>query len=182
MLSEGIRPTHGTFVGLLLSCTHAGLVDKGLEFFRSMEKDHGLVPEMKHYGCVVDLLSRSGNLDQAYEFIKQMPTVPDVVVWRILLSASKLHGNVGLAEIAKNKLLELDPGNSGNYVLSANAYAGVDRWEDALKMRELMEQGDVKKPSGWSSIELNVVTSVNSHEQSLPQFHNRNESTTVPTS
>ncbi|KAL7214381.1 hypothetical protein ACSBR1_026731 [Camellia fascicularis] len=182
MLSEGVRPTHGTFVGLLLSCTHAGLVDNGLEFFRSMEKDHELVPEMKHYGCVVDLLSRSGNLDQAYEFIKQMPMVPDVVVWRILLSACKLHGNVVLAEIAKNKLLELDPGNSGNYVLSANAYAGVDRWDDALKMRELMEQGDVKKPSGWSSIELNVVTSVNSHEQSLPQFHNRNESTTVPTS
>ncbi|XP_057508918.1 pentatricopeptide repeat-containing protein At2g29760, chloroplastic-like [Actinidia eriantha] len=159
MLNEGVRPTHGAFVGILLACTHAGLVDKGFEFFESMEKDHGLVPEMKHYGCVVDLLSRSGNLDRAYEFIKQMPVVPDVAVWRILLGACKLHGNVVLAEIAKNKLLKLDPCNSGNYVLSSNTYAGVERWDDAKRMRELMEEGDVKKPSGWSSIELNPVTS-----------------------
>lgn len=169
MLSEGVKPTHGTFVGILLACTHAGLVDKGLEYFRSMVKDHGLVPEMKHYGCVVDLLSRSGNVDRAYEFIKEIPMVRDAVVWRMLLSACKLHGNAVLAEIAKNKLIELDPLDSVNYVLSSNTYAGVDRWDDAIKMRELMEEGDVKKPTGWSSIELNGVLSNNSEGGSLSQ-------------
>ncbi|KAA8539868.1 hypothetical protein F0562_026561 [Nyssa sinensis] len=157
MLREGVRPTHGTFVGILLACSHAGLVDKGLEYFESMENDHKLVPEMKHYGCVVDLLSRSGNLDRAYGFIKKMPIVPDVVIWRMLLSACKLHGNIALAEIASNKLLELDPCNSGNYVLSSNTYAGADRWNDAIKMRELMEESDVQKPTGWSCIEAMML-------------------------
>ncbi|XP_020218768.1 pentatricopeptide repeat-containing protein At2g22410, mitochondrial [Cajanus cajan] len=155
MLKEGVWPSQGAFVGILLACAHAGLVDKGLEYFESMEKVYGLKPEMKHYGCVVDLLSRSGNLQRAYEFIKEMPVAPDVVVWRILLSSSQVLGNVPLAEIATKKLLELDPSNSGNYVLSSNTYAGSNRWEDVVKMRGLMEKSNVQKPSGSSSIEIN---------------------------
>uniref|UniRef100_A0A2N9FV30 Pentatricopeptide repeat-containing protein n=1 Tax=Fagus sylvatica TaxID=28930 RepID=A0A2N9FV30_FAGSY len=168
MLRHGVQPTHGAFVGILLACSHAGLVDKGLEYFESMEKVHGLTPEMKHYGCVVDILSRSGNLDRAYLFIKKMPMVPDVVVWRILLSACKLHGNMVLAEIARNKLLELDPGNSGNYVLSSHAYASSYRWDDVIKMRELMEESNVQKPFGCSSIE------VNGRFDGVPAFDNKN--------
>lgn len=153
MSKEGIYPTHGTFVGVLLACAHVGLVDKGLEHFESMETTYGLAPEMKHYGCVVDLLSRSGYLDKAYNLVKKMPIVPDVVIWRILLSACKLHGNVVLAEIVSKKLIELDPSNTGNYVLSSNTYAASHRWDDVLKIRELMEVTNVQKPFAYSSIE-----------------------------
>ncbi|GFY83251.1 hypothetical protein Acr_03g0000250 [Actinidia rufa] len=97
--------------------------------------------------------------EKALEVFRLRPCY--VSIWRILLGACKLHGNVVLAEIAKNKLLKLDPCNSGNYVLSSSSYAGVERWDDAKKMREQME-GDVKKPSGWSSMEPNTVTSSNS--------------------
>ncbi|CAL1405064.1 unnamed protein product [Linum trigynum] len=155
MHREGIHPTHGTFIGILIACKHSGQVDKGLEYLETMEKVYGLKPEMKHYGCVVDLLSRSGNLERAYEFIKSMPVVPDVVIWRILLGACMLHGNLELAEIVTKKLLELDPFNSGNYVFLSNAYASSDRWEDADEVRKLMMERAVGKPSGWSSIEGN---------------------------
>nr|XP_016466135.1 PREDICTED: pentatricopeptide repeat-containing protein At2g22410, mitochondrial-like [Nicotiana tabacum] len=154
---ERCKPTHGTFIGVLLACAHAGLVDKGLEYFDSMEKHHGLVPEMKHYGCVVDLLCRSGNLNRAFEFINLMPMAADVVLWRMLLSACKLHGNVVLAEIAANKLLQLDPDNGGNYVLSSSTYATAERWDDAMKLRQLMNDGAVQRPLGWSSIEVNAI-------------------------
>ncbi|KAJ9539684.1 hypothetical protein OSB04_026190 [Centaurea solstitialis] len=153
MLTENVQPTHGTFVGILLACAHAGLVDEGLDYFYSMKRDFGLEPEMKHYGCVVDLLSRSGDLERAYDFMIQMPVAPDVVLWRMLLGACKLQGNVGLAEIASNRLHVLDGSNSGNYVLSSNVYAGAERWDDALKMRKMLNDGDVVKPSGWSSLQ-----------------------------
>ncbi|PON69926.1 Tetratricopeptide-like helical domain containing protein [Parasponia andersonii] len=159
MLKEGRRPTHGAFVGILLACAHTGLVDKGLEYFQSMENVYELKPEMKHYGCVVDLLSRSGNLEKAYEFIIKMPVDPDDVVWRILLNACKLYGNVALAEVVTNKLLEVDPCNSGNYVLSSNTYAGIDRWDDVEKMRKLIDGSNVQKPFGYSSIEVDGFTS-----------------------
>ncbi|KAL6581556.1 hypothetical protein OROMI_007479 [Orobanche minor] len=161
MLRDGIMPIPGTFVGILLACVHSGLVGRGLEFFGSMQKDYGLVPEMRHYGCVVDLFCRAGNLFRAYEFIKNMPISPDVVVWRILLSACKVHGDLVLAKIASEKLLELDPRNGLNYVLSSNLYAGAEKWEDATKMRKLMSKGDAMRPLGWSSIEIN-------HEISRP--------------
>ncbi|KAK2653742.1 hypothetical protein Ddye_013598 [Dipteronia dyeriana] len=158
MLRQRVRPTHGTFVGILVACSHAGLIKEGLKYFRSMEEIYGLTPEMKHYGCIADLLSRSGNLDRAYEFINTMPIVPSVVVWRILLSACKLHENLALAEIVTTKLLEFDPSNSGNYVLLSNTYSGSGRWDDAGRIRELMEESSVQKPSGWSSIEVNGVS------------------------
>ncbi|KAM3376023.1 pentatricopeptide repeat-containing protein, mitochondrial [Capsicum galapagoense] len=157
MLGEGCKPTHGTFIGVLLACAHAGLVYKGLEYFESMEKLHGLVPEMKHYGCVVDLLCRSGNLNRAFEFINLMPMEADVVLWRMLLSACKLHSNVVLAEIAANKLLQLDPDNGGNYVLSSSIYATAERWDDAMNTRQLMDEGTVQRPPGRSSIEVDAI-------------------------
>lgn len=156
MIVKGFEPTHGTFVGVLLACAHAGLVEEGMNYFEDMQNVFKLVPEMKHYGCVVDLLSRYGYLERAYDFIKRMPTAPDIVVWRMFLSGCKLHGNVVLADIATKQLLKFDPCDSGNYVLSSNAYAGADRWEDAEKMRDLMEECDVLKPSGWSSLGKHV--------------------------
>lgn len=157
MLVEGLRPTHGTYVGILLACAHGGLVEKGLDYFNSMEKVHGLAPQMKHYGCMVDLFGRAGYLDKAYEFIQQMPIVPDTVVWRILLGACKLHRHVLLAEIVSRKLLELDPDNAGNYVLSSSAFASAERWHDATRMRQILDEDDVQKPLGWSSVEVNGV-------------------------
>ncbi|KAF8407898.1 hypothetical protein HHK36_007036 [Tetracentron sinense] len=164
MLSNGVRPSHVTFVAVLLACTHTGLIDEGLEYFENMTKVHKIEPSMKHYGCVVDLLSRPGNLDRAYEFIKKMPVAPDAVVWRILLSASKLHENVAMAEIAMNKLLKLDSSNSGNYVLLSNTYAGADRWDASMNMREMMKESNVQKAPGCSSIEVNGMI----HESVAP--------------
>ena len=154
MLSKGVRPTSGTFVGILVACAHGGLVDKGLEYFESMQKLHGVMPQMKHYGCVVDLLSRSGKLRTAYEFILNMPMAPDAVLWRILLSACKLHGDVALAEIVNSELLESDASNSGNFVLLSDTYAGVERWDAATKSRDLMEENYVHKPTAWSALDV----------------------------
>ncbi|XP_042477984.1 pentatricopeptide repeat-containing protein At2g22410, mitochondrial-like isoform X1 [Macadamia integrifolia] len=153
MLREDIQPSEATFVSVLLACAHTGLVEKGFEYFESMTKFYCMEPKMKHYGCMVDLLSRSGNLDRAFGFIKNMPVDPDPIVWRILLSACKLQGNVLMAEIVTKKLIESDPDNSGNYVLLSNTYAGADRWDDAMNMRELMKDSDVHKVAGCSFIE-----------------------------
>ncbi|CAL9145768.1 unnamed protein product [Musa hybrid cultivar] len=154
MLREGFRPDDVTFLGILNACARSGLVDKGLKYFASMKEVYGLEPQMKHYGCVVYLLSRSGELDKAYNFIKEMPMTPDLIIWRTLLRACHTHGNVDLAEIATEKLNELDPSNNGNYMLLSDTYASGNRWNDSMKVRETMEYTDVQKIPGCSSIEV----------------------------
>ncbi|KAG0503161.1 hypothetical protein HPP92_003233 [Vanilla planifolia] len=69
MLRKSVRPDEITFLGVLYSCSHAGMVDEGLRYFGTMQSDYDIHPGIKHYGCVVDLLARAGKLEEAYNFI-----------------------------------------------------------------------------------------------------------------
>uniref|UniRef100_A0A0A9EJQ7 Pentatricopeptide repeat-containing protein n=1 Tax=Arundo donax TaxID=35708 RepID=A0A0A9EJQ7_ARUDO len=96
-----------TFLGVLVACTNRQLVHEGLDHFESMKSVHNLERQIKHYGCVVDLLGRAGQLAQTLRFITEMPIAPDPVVWRILPGACKTHGNVAIAEVVTKKLSSL---------------------------------------------------------------------------
>ncbi|PKU77366.1 pentatricopeptide repeat-containing protein At2g22410, mitochondrial [Dendrobium catenatum] len=154
MLRTEFKPDEVTFLGVLIACVHSGLVDEGLKYFESMREVHGVEPQMKHYGCVIDLLSRCGQLDKAFEFIGEMIMRPDAIAWRAFLGACKVHGNVTMAEYANKKLNKLDPGDSGNYVLLSHAYAAAERWNDVVKLREKVAEVDIRKNPGWSIIEI----------------------------
>lgn len=60
---------------------------------------------------------------------------------------------IQLAEQVAECLLELQPGNAGNYVLLSNIYATAGRWGDAMKVRKLMDDRGLKKKPGFSWIE-----------------------------
>ncbi|XP_057951910.1 pentatricopeptide repeat-containing protein At1g08070, chloroplastic-like [Malania oleifera] len=154
LMETEVRPDDVTFVGLLTACTHSGLVDLGLEFFRSMRSDHDISPKIEHYACIVDLFCRSGRLKEAYDFICRMEIEPNVVIWGTLLSASNIHRNVELAELSVQKLLMLEPENSGNYVLLSNMYASVGRWREAWMLRKLMKDKNVQKTPAYSWVEV----------------------------
>jgi hypothetical protein len=102
---------------------------------------------------MVDLLSRAGKLDEAYQLIKNMPMEADSVTWSALLGGCFIHKEVSLGEIAAEKLIELEPGNTGNYVMLANLYASAGRWHDLAKTRELMNDRGMQKSPGCSWIE-----------------------------
>lgn len=142
-----------TFVGLLLACTHGGMVEKGKHIFQSMTRDFNIVPKLEHYGCMVDLLGRAGRLTEAYEVIQSMPMKPDSVIWGALLGACSFHGNVELAEIAAESLFALEPGNPGNYVILSNIYASAGQWDGVAKLRKVMKGSKITKTAGHSFIE-----------------------------
>lgn len=150
---EGKVPDDVTVVGLLLACTHGGMVVKGRQLFESMETTFHITPKLEHYGCMVDLLGRCGELQEAYDLIQNMPMKPDSVVWGTLLGACSFHGNVELAEIAANSLFKLEPWNPGNYVILSNIYASAGQWDGVAKLRKLMKGGQITKAAGYSFIE-----------------------------
>ncbi|CAN8298777.1 unnamed protein product [Cochlearia groenlandica] len=150
MLREGERPDAVTFVGLLLACVHGGMVVKGKELFKSMKEFHKISPKLEHYGCMIDLLGRVGDLQEAYDLIKTMPMKPDAVVWGTLLGACSFHGNVEIAEIASEALFKLEPSNPGNYVIMSNIYATNKKWDGVLRMRKMMKKETITKAAGYS--------------------------------
>ncbi|XP_061995090.1 pentatricopeptide repeat-containing protein At2g34400 [Rosa rugosa] len=156
------RPNDITFVAVLSACVHVGLVDEGRRLFDLMSSSFGLVPKVEHYSCMVDLLSRAGGVHEAWDFIKKMPEKPDEVTLGALLGACRKCGNVDITEQVVQLLLELEPSNSGNYVISSKIYAGLKMWDDSARMRVLMRQRGVSKTPGCSWIEK---------ENQLHEFH-----------
>ncbi|XP_071699682.1 pentatricopeptide repeat-containing protein At5g08510 [Rutidosis leptorrhynchoides] len=153
MLGEGMTPDDVTFVGAILACTHGGMVKKGRELFKLMSNKFSITPKIEHYGCMVDLLGRAGELQEAYKLIQTMPMQPDSVVWGTLLGACSFHNNVELGEIAAEHLFKLEPWNPGNYVILSNIYANTGRWGGVAKLRKMMKGSQITKAAGYSFIE-----------------------------
>eukprot|EP01018_Ginkgo_biloba_P007726 Gb_41233 [translate_table: standard] len=155
MQQSGMNPNHVTLVCVLSACCHAGLVDKGWQYFHCMSQCYHITPAMEHYVCMVDLLGRSGLFDEAQNFINKMPIKPDATVWRCLLGACRMHNNIELGECVAERLFELDCKNAAPYVLLSNLYAAAGRWNDTENVRRLMKERRVKKTPGCSWVEVN---------------------------
>eukprot|EP01018_Ginkgo_biloba_P024259 Gb_34736 [translate_table: standard] len=170
MQHAGIKPNQITFVAVLSACSHVGLVDEGRHYFVSMSLDHHIVPSAEHYACMVDLLGRAGHLDEAENFMNEMPFGPSALVCRTLLGACRVHGNVKIAKCAAECLFELDPKDAATYVTLSNIYAAAGRWDDAIEVRKMMKDRGVKKEPGFSWIEVkNRVHAFVVGDQTHPQ-------------
>ncbi|XP_020571105.1 pentatricopeptide repeat-containing protein At4g13650 [Phalaenopsis equestris] len=154
MLMADEAPDHVTMIGVLSGCSHAGLLEEGRKYFDSMVKEHGLIPSRDHYTCMIDLLGRAGRFSEVEKFMREMPIVPDSVLWSSLLSACRVHRNVEMGEWVAGKLFELDSENSGPYILLSNMYAEIGRWADVVRIRRLMKDRGVIKQPGCSWVEI----------------------------
>lgn len=154
MEQMGIEANAVTLLCVLFACSHGGMVEEGLHYFKSMEETYALVPEMEHYACIVDLLGRVGRLNDALEFIREMPVEPNEMVWQSLLGACRIYGNVELGEIAAKKILYIQPNCSSTYVLLSNTYMETGSSQEGLSLRNVMKGRGVKKEPGYSWISV----------------------------
>ncbi|KAF7846738.1 hypothetical protein BT93_L3839 [Corymbia citriodora subsp. variegata] len=145
-------PNNVTFVCLLAACSRAGNVELGMDIFASMRRRYAIEPGPEHYACIVDLLGRAGMLDRAYDFIMKMPFRPTISIWGALLGACRIHRNPELGRIAAENLFQLDPKDSGNFVVLSNSFAAAGRWEEATSVRKEIKDIGLKKGIGCSWI------------------------------
>ncbi|XP_021911057.1 pentatricopeptide repeat-containing protein At3g04750, mitochondrial-like [Carica papaya] len=169
-MQKHVMPNNVTLVAILTACSHSGLLDLGLKIFNTMNKNYGIQPEIKHYGCLVDLLGRSGRLAEAKDVVEKMPMKPSRSIWGTILSACRAHGNLEMAETALTELLKLEPEKEGGYILLSNMYASKGNWSYSDKIRELMVRSRVKKTAGCSSLVVdgaihNFVAADNQHPE-----------------
>ncbi|KAI3848804.1 hypothetical protein MKX03_017852 [Papaver bracteatum] len=153
MRKEGVKPNKVTFLGVLNACSYAGLVEQGYKYFKLMTTTFKIEPSTEHIACMVDLLGRAGQLNEAYKLIlENTGATRDAGAWGALLGACAVHGNVQLGEISAQHLFEIEPENSGNYVLLANIYASVHRWDAAARVRTRLSERRMSKTVGYSWI------------------------------
>ncbi|MQL71246.1 hypothetical protein Taro_003551 [Colocasia esculenta] len=131
----GIEPDEITFICILSACSHTGLVEKGRMLFKSMVERHHIVPRMEHYSCMIDLYSRTGNLDEAYDLVRQVPLNQASSLLESMLGACNHHCNINLGKEIARLLFKVDPGNSSAYVMLSNIYAAAGMWSDLDKVR-----------------------------------------------
>lgn len=154
MIKMEVKPNGITFAGLLTVCAHGGLVEEGRRYFRRMFDLGHVKITAKHYACMVDLLGRAGHLEEAYEVVLGMPIKPEASTWGALLGACRMHGNLSLAEVAAQRLFEMEPENPGNYTILANMYMERRMWDAAMGVRQLMKGNQIYKTAGTSWVEV----------------------------
>lgn len=169
MLAHGQQPDAVTFVGILSACSRAGMVEKGYYYFELMVEKYGIEPVVNHYSCMIDLLSRAGQLEEAKDFIQKMPCRPDAIGWITLLSSCRIRGNVEIGRWAAESLWELEPQNHASYILLSSIYAAKGKWDEVAQLRRGMRDMDVKKETGFSWIKYkNKVHIFSADDKSSP--------------
>ncbi|XP_074588091.1 pentatricopeptide repeat-containing protein At4g33170-like [Curcuma longa] len=139
-----------TFLAVLSTCSHGGLIDEGIRIFHSMVKDHNIKPTTEHYACVIDMLGRAGRLDKAERFIKEMDLENDPLAWEALLGACGIHGAIEMAEKSAEKVMELEPHKDGPYILLSNIYAQQKMWVEKERLRKALDASVSVKEVGYS--------------------------------
>lgn len=153
MQKECLQPNRITFLSILNACSHGGLVEEGLKFFKIMVNEYQISPNVKHYGCLIDMLGRAGRLDEAEKMALEIPReVVNVIIWRTLLGACSFHGNAEMGARVTGKILEMETRYAGDYVHLSNIFAGVGRFSDAERVRRLMDGRIAFKVPGMSCV------------------------------
>nr|XP_043620966.1 pentatricopeptide repeat-containing protein At2g03380, mitochondrial [Erigeron canadensis] len=151
MVKGNLDLTDATFTVILSACSHTGTVE-GWKFFNMMCQEFNFVPKMKHYGCMVDLLARSGKLEEAFDFIKKIPEQPDVSLFGSFLHGCSMHSRFDLGQMAVRWMFDQHPINASYYVLVSNLFASDGRWSQVSQIRDLMKLKDLNKLPGCSLI------------------------------
>ena len=78
---------------LLAACARAGMVGEGRRVFAGLPR-----PALQHYTCMVEMLGRAGEVDEAERLVAGMEARPDRVIFAALLAACRVHGRVDVAD------------------------------------------------------------------------------------
>ncbi|KAL6180531.1 hypothetical protein ACLB2K_047193 [Fragaria x ananassa] len=148
MLRAGVDPDEITFTGLLSACSHSGMLQKARGFFKVLSQTKYIEMKKEHYTCMVDVLGRFGELEEAEELIRNLPVQETKMAWLTLLGACRLHSNLDVAERAAKNIFDIEPNCSAACVLLSNIHASANRWSDVSRIREKMKYGGTVKQPG----------------------------------
>ena len=119
-----------------------------------MRETYGVLPNVEHFTCMVDLLARSGHVYEAETFLERM--CPSTIeIWSSLLSACKTQGEVELGFRCFQNLVQMKPQDASWYVIMSDIYTGAGMLQEAHRIEHLRKYVGAKKKPAIASIEVN---------------------------
>ncbi|KAF5201233.1 Pentatricopeptide repeat-containing protein [Thalictrum thalictroides] len=152
MQEKDIKPDGITYLAILSACNHGGLVEEGHKHFKQMQQDKENNLTVQHYACYIDLLGRSGYIEDACKVIKSMPIKPSPTIWSSLISSCKIHGRLDIAKQWVHQLIDSEPDNPANYTLSRMVYTEISDWDNIEEIQSIMKTWGLKKRFGYSEV------------------------------
>jgi pentatricopeptide repeat protein len=154
MHGEGIQANDVTLLCVLSACSHSGYVEKGLEIFWSMKERYMVDRKKEHYACVVDMLSRSGRLVDAYELVKEMPIEVTKSIAGAFFNGCMIHGRRDLAEKMIDDVTRGDLKKPGSFAMLSAIYAtSGERKEVRNNMKKIEKERKAQKEPACSQVE-----------------------------
>ncbi|EHA8591891.1 putative Pentatricopeptide repeat-containing protein [Cocos nucifera] len=157
---EGVAPDGLAFTNVLHACSHSGLVEAGIRLFNEMKELYEIEPRMEHYGTMVDLFGRAGQLEAAIGAFESMPFEPNQMVWGSLLHACAINGGLGFGKRLEKRLSGLALGmvegeEGGFFVGVSNLYARCGKWDEVGRVRDTLVERGMRKESAISLVVVN---------------------------
>ncbi|KAK7258038.1 hypothetical protein RIF29_32432 [Crotalaria pallida] len=145
MLRSGVEPNRVTFLVILDACSHSGLAQEGLQFFKSMFSDYDAIADQEHYACLIDLLGRAGCLNEPVKDLQMTDCTQGDRVWNSLPGICRVYGNLELRRDVAESPIKLQPQSSAAYVLISSIYATLVKSGLVEKVRQIMDERHVTK-------------------------------------
>ncbi|KDP30799.1 hypothetical protein JCGZ_13742 [Jatropha curcas] len=117
MRKLGLKPTEQTFLAVLSACASAEAVEEGFLHFESMKNEYGINPGAEHYLGVIDILGKSGYVNEIEEYIQRLPFEPTAEIWGAWRNYARIHGDVDIEDRAEELMVALEPSKAvGNKI------------------------------------------------------------------
>jgi pentatricopeptide repeat protein len=119
---------------------HAGISEEAHCYFEVMQKRYGVTPGHKHFACMMDLLGRGGQINEAIRVIGMMPFQPNIVMWHSILGACQRLCNVELGKWAFQHALQLDRRHAVSFILMCNIYIDALMWTEVEEIEAMRNE------------------------------------------
>lgn len=155
ILVKDLQPDGITFLNVLSACWHNRIpLEAANRYFELMMNAYRIDATAEHCSSMIRIMGQEGKVHQAEKMIHQLGFELSGAVWRALLAACVTCGNVEVAKMAAEKVMQLEGNSEYVYVLMSNIYACHEKWKDVVQIRTLMKEREVRKETGYSWIEL----------------------------
>ncbi|TYI70081.1 hypothetical protein E1A91_D08G197100v1 [Gossypium mustelinum] len=147
MEKRGQIPNATTFISCLSACKNAGKVLEGWWCLDIMCRVYEIEPKVEHFGCMFDLLSRVGLMEQSNELMRKMPAESGPALWSALLSTCRASSKFELGKIIAKRLIDLEQMDIGPYVLLSYIYSVEGKWGEVENVRKFFKDRDLSERS-----------------------------------